>query len=107
MGELSVYVEHAVWYDAETKSINVTVPGAGVLKNKTTAPWSYSVKVRQYAVYEWILRDSGVGRKTHLRRSRPYDEVPSRFVAFANQSGRSVGAEVRAAIRYWISANEA
>jgi hypothetical protein len=55
-GELTVYVEHGVWYDAASRTIHVTVPAAKGVKNPH---WSYSVKDRQYAIYERILRDQG------------------------------------------------
>jgi hypothetical protein len=55
-GELTVYVEHAVWYDAASKTIHVTIRAAKGVKNPH---WSYSVKDRQYIIYERILRDQG------------------------------------------------
>ncbi len=52
-GKHTVYVEHGVWYDAGTKHIHVTIPGAD------SAHWSYGRTSPRWNVYKAILQDAG------------------------------------------------
>jgi hypothetical protein len=50
-GERTVYIEHGVWYDAKTKHIHVTVPGA------EGAHWSYGKTDKKYPLYRAMLEE--------------------------------------------------
>ncbi|GAA4717959.1 hypothetical protein GCM10023216_02690 [Isoptericola chiayiensis] len=52
-GERTIYVDHGVWYDANTKHIHVTVPG------HEGAHWSYGKSDEKYAMYRAMVEETG------------------------------------------------
>ena len=53
-GERTVYVEHGIWYDANTKHIHVTIPG-----RDGKAHWSYGKTHARSPIYKGILEEVG------------------------------------------------
>ncbi len=52
-GTLTIYAQHGVWYDADTRHIHVTIPGT------EEAHWSYPAQDKKCAIYERLLRREG------------------------------------------------
>jgi hypothetical protein len=55
-GGRTIYVEHGIWYDAETKHIHVTIPTA---TNATGAHWSHARSHKRLPLYRAILEEAG------------------------------------------------
>jgi hypothetical protein len=52
-GNRTIYVEHGVWYDQDTKHIHVTIPGL------ERAHWSYGNGDKKYGLYRVMLQEAG------------------------------------------------
>ena len=86
-GERSIYVEHGVWYQPDTKHIHVTVPGAEGTKG---AHWSYPRTSKEYAHYRALLQEAGRWPADADVAGYPMDDGP---VVVENQDSHAGGVE--------------
>ncbi|QFG26072.1 hypothetical protein [Actinomadura sp. WMMB 499] len=54
--QLTVYVEHGIWYDRGTRRIHVTVPGADGMG---VAHWDCGPADKRWTLYKAILQEAG------------------------------------------------